>query len=83
MKDKGTISGAVRMVRQDGQPHDYQLRVDIEFTVNGQWRRQYAYGFGNNLKDCWLDMFGKFNEQWNGVYITNGKLGGHEIEWIS
>lgn len=83
MRDKGNINGPIRMVRQDGRPQEYQLRADIEFTVNGEWRRQYFYGFGNNLKECWLDMFKDFNEKWHGVYVTNGKLNGHEIEWVS
>jgi hypothetical protein len=81
-KNKGHIAGPVRMVKQEGRPNRYQMRVDIAFRIDGKHVREYWYGFGNDLKECWLDMFERFNDEYGNVHISNGQLRGHEVEYI-
>jgi len=59
----------------------YQLSAVVEFDKDGRELRETRTGFGNDLRSAWLNMFKAFNNDYGNIYITNGKLQGHDIIW--
>tara|TARA_R100000908_G_scaffold55433_1_gene30716 strand:+ start:342 stop:587 length:246 start_codon:yes stop_codon:yes gene_type:complete len=79
--NRGRVTGAVRMMQTPTHTTKYQLSAVIDFDTDGQVQRQTRMGHGNDLKSAWLDMFKQFNNDFGNVFITNGKLTGHDIIW--
>ena len=71
------IIGDIHMVETPSAQNKYTLSAQIRFYD----KVETAYGFGNDLKECWLDMFTTFNQKYGDVYVTNGKLRGHTVHY--
>lgn len=79
--NRGRVVGAVRMTATPTYAEKYQLTAVIEFDRDGVEQRQSRVGYGNDLKSAWLNMFKSFNNDYGNIFITNGKLTGHDIIW--
>lgn len=76
--ERASIVGPVLMVRLTGSNVKYRMTTNIR-TADEVYE---AVGFGNDLRECWLDMFAAFNDAHANTYVVNGRLKGHEIKWL-
>ena len=79
--NRGKVIGAVRMTATPTHAEKYQLSAVVEFDKDGVPKRETRIGHGNDLKSAWLHMFKMFNNDYGNIFITNGKLQGHDIIW--
>lgn len=69
---KAKIIGSVLMVERES---DYEIRCSV--LLEGETLN--ILGYGEDLRECWLDMFAKFNHNHPNTFVVNGRLQGHDI----
>jgi hypothetical protein len=77
ISERATIVGPVAMFRLTNASCKYMIRTNMR-TAD---QIISAVGYGDDLRECWLDMFATFNAEHAGTYVVNGRLQGHEIQW--
>lgn len=71
------IVGDITMIETPTRQNRWCLVATIKHRDGIEnWR-----GYGNDLKECWLDMFEAFNREHGDTYVVNGKLKGHRINY--